>query len=168
MAFLDVVRQFGPKASVTPEDERGRLDLMGILGTPRAGVGIYVCGPTGLLDAIEQCTADWPADALHVERFEARARPDDEANEPFVAECARSQIEVLVPAKVGLLTALEGAGIRLPNACRDGVCGSCEVGVRAGEVDHRDSVLSAAERTAGDRMLACVSRAAGERLVLDL
>lgn len=31
-----------------------------------------------------------------------------------------------------------------------------------------DSVLSAAEQMAGDRLMACVSRAAGPRLVLDL
>jgi hypothetical protein len=40
--------------------------------------------------------------------------------------------------------------------------------VLAGEIDHRDSILTAAQRAQGDRMLICVSRAAGSRLVLDV
>jgi hypothetical protein len=35
-------------------------------------------------------------------------------------------------------------------------------------VDHRDVVLTRAERDAQDRMMVCCSRAAGQRLVLAL
>ena len=73
-----------------------------------------------------------------------------------------------VPAGVTLLDALEASGVRLASACRDGVCGSCETGVLDGAVEHRDSVLSARERDAGNRMMACVSRASGARITLDL
>jgi hypothetical protein len=41
------------------------------------------------------------------------------------------------------------------------------VGVLAGTIIHRDSVLSAAERAEGKKMLACVSRGKGS-LTLDL
>jgi hypothetical protein len=51
---------------------------------------------------------------------------------------------------------------------REGVCGSCATRVPSGAVEHRDSVLSAAEQMTGDCLMACVSRAAGPRLVLDL
>jgi hypothetical protein len=40
--------------------------------------------------------------------------------------------------------------------------------VLAGQPEHRDSVLSAEERLAGDTMMTCVSRCRGSRLVLDL
>ena len=37
-----------------------------------------------------------------------------------------------------------------------------------GEIDHRDSVLSEAEKMAGEKMCLCVSRAKMERLVIDV
>jgi hypothetical protein len=40
--------------------------------------------------------------------------------------------------------------------------------VLEGTPDHRDSVLSQAEKDAGEVMLICVSRSRTERLVLDL
>jgi hypothetical protein len=40
--------------------------------------------------------------------------------------------------------------------------------VLEGTPDHRDSVLTEAERAAGDVMMICVSRALSNRLVLDL
>ena len=54
------------------------------------------------------------------------------------------------------------------SSCEEGICGSCETAVLAGEIDHRDSLLTDDERAAGDTMLICVSRARGGRLVLDL
>jgi hypothetical protein len=40
--------------------------------------------------------------------------------------------------------------------------------VLSGAVEHRDVLLTSAQRAAGDRMMVCVSRAAGERVVIDL
>ena len=37
-----------------------------------------------------------------------------------------------------------------------------------GEIDHRDSVLTEEEQSAGDVMMICVSRCKGPRLTLDL
>jgi hypothetical protein len=45
---------------------------------------------------------------------------------------------------------------------------TCETVVLAGEVDHRDSLLTADERAANDVMFVCVSRAACPKLVLEL
>ncbi|KOG39471.1 hypothetical protein ADK74_28585 [Streptomyces decoyicus] len=59
--------------------------------------------------------------------------------------------------------ALAHAGHPLPSGCREGVCGSCELGVLEGEPEHRDDIGAPA-----GRMYACVSRALGPRLVLDL
>ncbi|MFB6437370.1 2Fe-2S iron-sulfur cluster-binding protein [Streptomyces sp. NPDC056411] len=55
----------------------------------------------------------------------------------------------------------------LPYSCEQGFCGTCRQRVLAGAVDHRDALLTDAERA--DSLLICVSRAHGdERLVLDL
>ncbi|WP_181783920.1 2Fe-2S iron-sulfur cluster-binding protein, partial [Pseudonocardia pini] len=72
------------------------------------------------------------------------------------------------PPGTSLLDAAEAAGADVVQSCREGTCGTCETVVLAGEPEHRDSVLDAADREAGDVMLICVSRARGDRVVLDL
>jgi ferredoxin len=67
-----------------------------------------------------------------------------------------------------VLSALREADIEISTSCEQGVCGTCECRVLEGEVDHRDSILSASERAANEVMMTCVSRAKGARLVLDI
>jgi ferredoxin len=69
---------------------------------------------------------------------------------------------------VSVLQALERAGVPLLSSCREGTCGTCEVAVLAGEVEHRDRLLTPEERAADETMMVCVSRSRGGRLVLDL
>ncbi|MGW6895535.1 flavin reductase family protein [Streptomyces sp. NPDC054919] len=62
-----------------------------------------------------------------------------------------------------------GAHLDLPHvsySCEQGFCGTCQQRVLEGEMDHRDELVTDAERD--DSMLICVSRCRGERLVLDL
>ena len=67
------------------------------------------------------------------------------------------------------LAALRGANIDVQSDCEEGLCGSCEVRVLEGEVDHRDVVLTRAEREANNKMMACCSRSCGgKRVVLEL
>jgi ferredoxin len=63
---------------------------------------------------------------------------------------------------------VEEAGLSPLFSCREGTCGTCETGVLGGEPDHRDTVLTEAERKEGDVMMICVSRARSPRLVLEL
>jgi ferredoxin-NADP reductase len=168
MAFLDVLEPLGGAVAVRPEDEFGLLDLDELLRTPKAGTAVYCCGPESLLRAVEQRCAAWPAGALHVERF-TPATPDPGAtDEAFEVELARSGQCVQVPAGVSILAALEAAGVVVLSSCQEGTCGTCETGVLGGEPDHRDSVLTKAERQVGDVMMICVSRSRTPRLVLDL
>ena len=67
-----------------------------------------------------------------------------------------------------LLAALLRAGVRVRYACRAGGCGTCEIGVVEGAVEHRDFYLTDEEKAANTSIIACVSRAAGGRLVLDI
>lgn len=52
------------------------------------------------------------------------------------------------------------------SSCRQGFCGSCEIGVLKGEIDHRGRSMRAVDGQ--ESMLVCVSRAAGDHLVVDL
>ena len=73
-----------------------------------------------------------------------------------------------MPAELSLLEALRRVNIDVQSDCGEGLCGSCEVRVLAGEVDHRDVVLTRSERQSHHKMMACCSRAKGDRLVLEL
>jgi ferredoxin len=118
--------------------------------------------------AVEEATAGWPEGTVHFEWFAPRSRPADESSGSFEAVCQRSGITVTVPPDKSLLDALNDAGIPVPCSCQQGICGTCEVRVLDGEVDHRDSILSAAERATNETMMTCVSRARSSRLVLDI
>ena len=72
MAFVDELERYGDKVTINPQDEKGRLDLVSVLGTPRPDTLVYCCGPEGLLTAVEELCQDWPPGALHLERFSAK------------------------------------------------------------------------------------------------
>jgi ferredoxin-NADP reductase len=147
--------------------EGTRLDVAATLREAQPGTQIYCCGPQGLMEAVEQAGAQWPEGSLHFEWFAARQQQHAEAG-AFELTCARSNRSLTVPADRSILAVLREAGIETPSSCEEGVCGSCEVAVVQGELDHRDSILSAGERAAGRSMMVCVSRARGARLVLDI
>ena len=67
-----------------------------------------------------------------------------------------------------MLAALRASNIDVQSDCEEGLCGSCEVRVLAGKIDHRDVVLTRAERDTNAKMMSCCSRAEVSRLVLEL
>jgi ferredoxin-NADP reductase len=144
-----------------------RLSLKKLLAEPRTDTAVYACGPESLLAGVEEAMRDWPAEALHVERFAARPKPA-RPNHEFEVVCARSDRTLTVPADRTVLDVLQDNGIPVEGSCREGICGTCQVRVLAGPPDHRDDILSEAEQQAGDRMFPCVSRCAGPRLTLDV
>jgi tetrachlorobenzoquinone reductase len=75
---------------------------------------------------------------------------------------------VTIPGGAELLDILAEMDVDVTHSCREGTCGTCITTVLAGIPDHRDSVLTAAERAANDVFLPCVSRCLSETLVLDL
>jgi ferredoxin len=52
--------------------------------------------------------------------------------------------------------------------CEEGLCGTCEVGLVEGDIDHRDKVLTQSERQENRRMMVCCSRARSGKIVLAL
>ncbi|WP_431886478.1 PDR/VanB family oxidoreductase [Micromonospora wenchangensis] len=167
MAYATALRdRYGDRVDLYPQDETGLLDLAGLLAGPGDGP-VYCCGPESLVRAVEEHCRDWPPGRLHVERF----APRDDTAGPDTAievELALSGRTVTVPPGVPILRAVEEAGVPVLSSCREGTCGTCETPVLAGVPEHRDSLLSAQDRAAGDTMLICVSRARTPRLVLEL
>ncbi|QGV80960.1 PDR/VanB family oxidoreductase [Streptomyces ficellus] len=159
MPFLDELEGAGD-VTVAPEDEAGLPDLALLDGLPPE-TAVYVCGPDGLMDAVAQRLPQ--GRPLHLERFTpATPAPGD----AFEAELRRSGRTVTVAAGQSLLAAVRAELPHVPYSCEQGFCGTCRQPVLAGEVDHRDELLTEEERR--DSMLLCVSRCRGGRLVLDL
>ena len=94
MAFIDeleaLASQHPDDLLLRPADQHGRLDIRGFIGAPSDGVQIYCCGPGPLLDAVQEICADWPVDALQIERFSAPADLEPMSGATFEVELASS------------------------------------------------------------------------------
>ncbi len=166
MAFVERLRRdHGDRLHLYPSNEGCKLDLAAVLNASSETTPIYACGPSRLLDALDMLVADEP-DRLRVERFEAPATVvDPSADLSFDVELADSGLTICVAPGQTMLQALNAAGIDVPSDCGEGLCGTCEVGIVSGEIDHRDVVLTASERREGRRMIACCSRGRGKIVV---
>ncbi|MFD5140046.1 PDR/VanB family oxidoreductase [Streptomyces sp. NPDC058378] len=165
MAFTGELDVLGGDVTLVPQDEHGHIDLDAALtGLPEDTL-VYACGPEPLLAAVEERC---PGDRLRLERFAAPTVERTGDDGAFEVECRTSGVTLTVGAGTSVLEAAEGAGLTVDSSCRDGICGSCETRVLEGTPDHRDFLLSEAERAAGASMMICVSRCASGRLVLDL
>ncbi|SFC18397.1 Ferredoxin-NADP reductase [Nocardioides terrae] len=168
MAFgRDLAERYGDRVRLHPQDEKGLIDLRAILAAASPGAVVYCCGPGPLLDAIDGLCREQGVE-LRIERFVPVSNDRDEEDTGFEVELADSGMTLRVPADQSVLSVLEAAGIDILSSCREGTCGTCETEVVAGEVDHRDSLLTEAERAANDVMFVCVSRASCPKLVLQL
>jgi ferredoxin-NADP reductase len=168
MGFVDELTAYGGRVTLRPQDKFGLLDLGGLLGRPTTDTLVYCCGPGTLLDAVERHCSAWQPGLLRVERFTPKDQYEPLHSHAFDVELASTGINLAVPADHSILEVLEDAGVQVLSSCRGGTCGTCETPVLAGDIDHRDSLLSDEEKAAGDTMLICVSRAAGAKLVLDV
>ncbi|MFF2780199.1 PDR/VanB family oxidoreductase [Streptomyces sp. NPDC058052] len=161
MPYLaDLLRLGGDRVTVVAEDESGYPDLS-FLGSVPDGTAVYCCGPDGLMDAVTAAMPEGRAPRL--ERFSG---PAPAGGTPFEVELRRSGRTVAVAADRSVLAAVREEVPGLMYSCTQGFCGTCRQTVLEGEVDHRDELLTDAERA--DSMLICVSRCAGKKLVLDL
>jgi ferredoxin-NADP reductase len=171
MAFIDQLAPHGKRVRLWPQDRQGLMPLDALIGAPDGDTSIYCCGPESLLQAVKaRCEHQaWPADALHVEHFAPPSTASsNQCAAPFELYLSRSGLTFSVPSDRTILDVLDAAGVPVRQSCGVGTCGTCECRVLEGEVDHRDTVLTPAERQASDYMMICVSRASSPRLVLDM
>jgi ferredoxin len=109
---------------------------------------------TGVMDAAAK--NGFSEEQRHLEYFAVPDLPDYE-NHPF-------SLRLLDGRKIGVAAddpasdALLRAGVHVDVKCADGLCGVCKCTVTDGKVEHRDFVLSQAQRQT--TMILCQSRAA--------
>ena len=160
MPFLGELAEFGADRVTVVSGRRPELDAL--LAELPEGAAVYCCGPEGLMAAVAERFPD-----VRLERFATRTAPDgNRGDAAFEVELRRSGRTLTVSADSTVLAAVRA---ELPDtlySCEQGFCGTCQQRVVEGEVEHRDELLTDAERD--DSMLICVSRARGERIVLDM
>lgn len=158
----------GDRLTLHLDDESGGpADLGPAIRAAAPGTHIYICGPRPMIDAARSlaAAAGHAPGHIHVELFEAAA--PQTGDQPFEVQINDGRVFTVPPGQ-SIIDVLEGAGVDLIHDCKRGDCGICRVDVRAGTPDHRDVVLTEAERASGTVMQICVSRAKGGRLVLDI
>lgn len=160
MAFLDRLQaDHGDRLTIHAGDEGARMDLPALVAALPEGGQVYACGPERMISALDELTADLPEGTFHFEHFTTQAGVLDPSKEhSFDAELTDSGLTLHVPADSTLLDAILAAGIDVASDCCEGLCGSCEVDVVEGDIDHRDMVLTRSERAESKRMMSCCSR----------
>jgi len=171
--FLERLRAspFAPRVRAHHDDGPAdqKLDIAAAVAAPSGGSHLYVCGPTGFMDAVLGAAraAGWAETALHRENF-AGAATTGVNDGAFEVQIASSGVVIRVAADQTVTAALAAAGISVPLSCEQGLCGTCLTRVIEGVPDHRDVYLTDDERARGDQFTPCCSRAKSSRLVLDL
>lgn len=173
MAFRDrlLASGFSDRVHIHTDDGPAdqRLDLAALLdATPRA-THLYVCGPSGFIDAVvaEANQRGWDPGCVHVERFAADTAGQDSDTE-FEVRLASTGQQFTVGADETVVEALARHGVTLETSCEQGICGTCLTQVVDGIPDHRDCYLSDREKSLNDQFLPCCSRAKSRLLVLKI
>jgi ferredoxin-NADP reductase len=171
-AFVAEIESLGVPVTWHFDDEKGGPpDLTALLGrrAPSASEHYYACGPAVMLDNFEKTCAALGHTNAHIERFTAvEIAASADAKQTFTVELRRSGKTFEVTPDTTLHKRLIELNANVPFSCEEGICGSCETKVLEGEPDHRDSVLTDAERASNKAMMVCVSGCKSARLVLDL
>jgi ferredoxin-NADP reductase len=146
----------------TPDDTAGMLDADGLaaLVPDLAERETWACGPTGMLDALEQhWDAVGAAERLHTERFRAGIVVVGEGG---TVRFTGSGTVVEADAATPILDAGEAAGVLMPSGCRMGICFGCVLPLREGVVrDLRSGDVTTAAPGDGVLIQTCISAAAG-------
>ncbi|MEM7720015.1 MAG: 2Fe-2S iron-sulfur cluster-binding protein [Pseudomonadota bacterium] len=139
-------------------DAGTRLDLEAALAGVAPETHIYACGPDAYMSAVMTAAERQgiPEDRRHLEYFAVPEMPDYE-NHAFQVKLSRSGQVFDVPADQSATDILMAKGIPIDIKCSDGLCGVCKCGLVAGDVEHRDFVLSAKQRET--EIILCQSRA---------
>lgn len=174
MAFIERLREavFADRVTLHCDDGDAaqRFDAAELLADSDSATHLYVCGPTGFMDAVlaAAAAAGWPAERLHREYFAAPVKDGALRDGAFSIKVASTGAVYQVPADQRISDVLKQNGIHIPIGCQEGLCGTCITRLLEGQADHRDVCLSDAERAANNQFTPCCSRAISPLLVLDI
>jgi dimethylamine monooxygenase subunit B len=163
--YQEIFEKYEHQAYFYFSNERNRLSKDSLLEHP-IGTHVYFCGPEEFIGSFseEALRIGYPKTSIHSERFTSFTPKE---LFPFQIRLS-SGGTITVSKKQTLLGALIENGIQAPYSCRIGRCGTCELKVIEGEIDHYDSFLTEEQRIASKSIISCVSRAKSNKLVIDL
>ena len=154
------------RVSLHVSNEGTRADFSALLPQYQPGLHVYTCGPDRYMSAVLDAAnaAGYPEESQHLEYFSVPEIPDY-VNHEFTLRL-NSGAELIVPPEKSAADALIEAGYPIDLKCSDGLCGVCKCKLVSGEVEHRDFVLSNAQRA--NEIILCQSRAAKKHGVLEI
>jgi MOSC domain-containing protein YiiM/ferredoxin-NADP reductase len=158
IAFASALEPYASNTRVYDRSKGQRMDIKTILQTRIWNSHVYVCGPQRMIDAVLQAARDLdiPDEEVHFEQFKV-----DQDGDPFTVDVeSPSGIKSLeVGERQSLLEAMRDAGFEVPSSCETGGCGTCQLPLLGGRVEHRGTYLTDEERQT--KLLSCVSRGIG-------
>lgn len=165
--WRELQQRYGARVKLFVDAEQTFIPLDAVLGNQPLGTHLYVCGPSGMIDAVlgKATALGWPQQNLHSERF--LAPPPGDA---FQAVLTRSNKTITVGTHQSILEAVEANGVDAPYMCRGGACGQCETAVAScdGKILHNDIYLEPEDKASGKKIMICISRIKGSAITLDL
>lgn len=167
-AFEPELSELGDRVNRRFDDEcEGFLDIeCEMRAHPDAH--FYCCGPKPMLAAFRAAAqaVGLSSAQLHLEDFQPITDREEQCG--FTVELKRSGLTFEIAPGKTILETLHQAGVTATSSCEVGICGECQTRVLEGVPDHRDSVLSDAERASNKVMMICCSGCKSDKLVLDL
>ena len=142
------------------------LDIAAIVGAADPRTHLYCCGPLPMLKSFEAACGGRPPETIHLEYFSA-SEPAASAG-GFTVVLKRAGRSLFIERGQSILEALLDLDVDVDFSCQEGVCGTCATKVLEGIPDHRDSVLTEAEKSSNSKMMICCSGAKTQTLVLDI
>lgn len=122
----------------------------------------YCCGPEPFMKLIReqvQCLDyQW-----HQEFFSAN---NQENQKPITLYLSQSDITIDVSSNENMLSAIRKKGIEVETVCEQGMCGSCVVGWKDGQPDHRDQCLDEEDRK--EYLALCCAQCHSKTITLEL
>lgn len=151
---------------------RGRIDAarLPLLSPDFLGREVFCCGPEPFMQGVRDILGGAGFDMAHYHE-ESFGRPaampvalpdmptaDTARQEAMAIRFTVSDVETASPPGQTVLQAARAAAVRIPAACESGLCGTCKVMKRAGEVEmnHNGGILD--DEIAEGYILACCSR----------
>jgi hypothetical protein len=143
--------ELGKHQSGPGHDHHSRVDVALLRRLlPLKPYHFYICGPTPMLQSLVPALEDWgvPDGRIHFEAFgpasvprknsasvaHATSQRDDKGDAVLVSFAKSGRQETWEPGMGSLLDFAQARGIVVSSGCRAGGCGSCQTGIRNGEV----------------------------------
>jgi len=149
------------------DDRDGLLDLARLesLVPDISNRAAYACGPSGLLDALEEWY-DARGQTLNTERFRPPVLAGADTGAGGTVTFVGGTV-VDADGATPILDAAEAAGVLMPSGCRMGICMGCVLPMKEGVVrDLRNGAITVAvpgeTAPGGVKIQTCISAAAGD------